>query len=277
MAAGAGPATDRPDPSLDPTRIADQLNSAIDQVARLVAAVPDPTALAAGRWTVHDVAAHIAAGLALYTDLIRGGASPAGTIDAIADMNDDLIAVGGEATMPMLAERIRAAAADYLAAASLRPAGSTVSWHTGLTLPVSSLLAISVGEATVHGLDIATVTRAPWPVPSSWARTVFHGVLPVLPYYLRSDRAAGRHQRFDVRLRGPGSDRTLFTIADATLRISAPDGGPVDCHISAQPWAMVQVLYARLGPVRAAANGRITAWGRRPWLALQLPSLFRKP
>src|SRR5262245_35969154 len=220
MAPDAGPATDRPDPSLDPTRIADQLNSAVDQVTRLVAAAPDPKTVAAGRWSVHDVAAHIAAGLVLYTDLVRGGTSPADTIDAIADMNDDLIAVGGEATMPMLAQRIRAAAADYLSAAGLLPAGSTVSWHTGATLPVTSLLAISLGEVVVHGLDIATVTRAPWPVPSPWARTVFHGVLPVLPYYLLADRAGGRHQRFDVRLRGPKPDRTVFTIADGALLVS---------------------------------------------------------
>jgi hypothetical protein len=69
-----------------------------------------------------------------------------------------------------------------------------------------------------------------------------------------------------------------LVIADGRLTVeSQVDGQPADCHISADPWAFIQVLYSRTGPIRPALTGRILAWGRRPWLAFALPSLFRNP
>ena len=47
--------------------------------------------------------------------------------------------------------------------------------------------------------------------------------------------------------------------------------------MSADPWAALLVFYGRSGPLKPAAVGRITAWGRRPWLAFPLPALIRKP
>jgi uncharacterized protein (TIGR03083 family) len=262
---------------LDATLTADQLSAALAQVSQLVSAVTDPAATAVGRWTARDAAAHIASGLELYTSFARGGSSPAATIDAITTMNDDLIATLGEATMPALGQRIRSAGRQYLAVVDMRGGDVEVPWHAGLRIPVGSLLAISLGEAVVHGHDIAHAARRPWPVPADWARTVFHGVQPVLPHYLDPGRAAGRDHAFDVRLRGRAGDRTLLSIRDGALHVGAAPAARVDCHISADPWTMVRIVYGRTGPARAAATGRVTAWGRRPWLAFVLPTLFRKP
>jgi hypothetical protein len=46
---------------------------------------------------------------------------------------------------------------------------------------------------------------------------------------------------------------------------------------AADPWSFLLVLYGRSGPLKPALTGRILAWGRRPWLAFTLPTLFRKP
>jgi uncharacterized protein (TIGR03083 family) len=261
---------------LDPAVTAEQLAAALKQVSELVAAVTDPAATAVGRWTARDTAAHIVAGIELYTSLARGASSPATTIDAITGMNDDLIAALGEATMPALGQRVRSAARQYLDVVEVR-GGRDVPWHAGLSIPVTSLLAISLGEAVVHGHDIARAARRPWPVPADWARTVFHGVQPVLPHYLLADRAAGRRHTFDVRLRGRAGDRTRLAIADGVLHTRVPGTARVDCHISADPWTMVRILYGRTSATQAAATGRVTAWGRRPWLAFVLPTLFRNP
>jgi hypothetical protein len=143
---------------------------------------------------------------------------------------------------------------------------------------LSSLVAISLGEAIVHGRDLARAAGRPWPVSADWARSVFLGLLPVLPHYLLPERATGRHHRFDIRLRGRPTVGAVFSITDGILKIEPPAARqPADCRISGDPWAFLLVLYGRTGPARPAATGQIVAWGRRPWLAFVLPTLFRKP
>jgi hypothetical protein len=112
--------------------------------------------------------------------------------------------------------------------------------------------------------------RLPWRVPADWARTVFLGLTPIVPHYLLAERARGLRVRYDIRLRGDRTARAVFTIDDGVLTVgrSAP-GTRADCYLL--------VLYSRTGPSTPALAGRIVAWGRRTWLALKLPSLFRKP
>src|SRR5262249_17723564 len=150
---------------------------------------------AVGRWTIRDVAAHVAGGAELYTQLLRGTPSPASTIDAITALNDQIIGTVGERELPALADRIEAAVGPLLAAAGRYPGGPDVPGPAGLPLPLSSVLAVACGEYLVHGYDIARAAGVPWPVPADWARTVFLGVLPVVPHYLNPRRTPGRPVR----------------------------------------------------------------------------------
>jgi len=265
-------------PSVDVTRAADAARAAAGRFAALLRAVPDPGVTAIGHWTVRDVAAHVAGGAELYAGIVRGTPSPAPTIDAITALNEQIIGTVAESGLLALADRVETAVAGLLAAAELHPGDPDLPWHAGLRLPLSSLLAVACGEYLVHGHDIARAARARWPVPSGWARTVFLGVLPVVPHYLLAERARGRPARFDIRMRGERGARAVFAVADGALVIESPaPGRHADCHLSADPWAFLLVLYGRSGPLTPALTGRILAWGRRPWLALTLPSLFRQP
>ena len=265
-------------PSVDMTRAADAARGAADRFAALLRAVPDPGVTAIGHWTVRDVAAHVAGGAELYAGIVRGTPSPAPTIDAITALNEQIIGTVAESDPPALADRVETAVADLLAASEQHQGDPDLPWHAGLRLPLSTLLAVACGEYLVHGHDIARAARARWPVPSSWARTVFLGVLPVVPHYLLAERAHGRPARFDIRMRGERGARAVFAVAGGALVIESPaPGRHADCHLSADPWAVLLVLYGRSGPLTPALTGRILAWGRRPCLALTLPSLFRKP
>ena len=274
-----GATAERPPlPLLGQARAARAAEGAARQFSALLRAGPDPGRTAVGRWTVRDVAAHVTGGAELYTQLLRGTPSPARSIEAIAAVNDQIVSGIGEQEPSALADRVEAAVDGLLAAAERHPGGQDVPWHAGLHLPLSSVLAVACGEYLVHGYDIARAAGVPWPVPADWARTVFLGLLPVVPHYLADQRAAGRPVRFDIRLRGEPAARAVFTVADGTLTVAAPTARQsADCHLSADPWAALLVLYGRNGPVKPAMAGQILAWGRRPWLALTLPSLFRKP
>jgi hypothetical protein len=61
------------------------------------------------------------------------------------------------------------------------------------------------------------------------------------------------------------------------LAVQPPDGQRVDCRISADPAAHLLVTYGRSGPLGPALRGKITTGGRKPWLGLRLPRLFRQP
>ena len=265
-------------PPVDLTRAARAAHGAAGQLVAMLRAVPDPDAAAIGHWTVRDVAAHVAGGAELYGEIARGTPSPAPTIEAVTALNDQIIGTLAGQDLQALADRIEAAVAGLLAVAERHPGDPDVPWHAGLPMPLSTLLAAACGEFLVHGRDIARAAAVRWPVPADWARTVFLGLLPVVPYYLRAERAGGRPARYDIRLRGEGAARAVFTIERGALTVGTPVAGQrADCYLSADPWAFLLVLYGRTGPLAPALAGRILAWGRRPWLALTLPGRFRKP
>jgi uncharacterized protein (TIGR03083 family) len=263
---------------VDLARAARAADGAASQLVALLRSGLDPGLTAIGHWKVRDVAAHIAGGAELYAQIVRGTPSPAPTIEAVTALNDQIIGTIRDRDMPALADRVEAAVASLLTAADRRHGDPDVPWHAGLHLPLSSLLAVACGEYLVHGNDIARAAGMRWPVPADWARTVFLGLLPVVPHYLDARRAQGWHARYDIRMRGERTARAVFTVADGALAIQAPAAGQrADCSLSADPWAFLLVLYGRSGPLKPALTGQILAWGRRPWLALTLPSLFRKP
>jgi len=265
-------------PPVDLTRAARAARGAAGQLVAMLRAIPGPDAAAIGHWTARDVAAHVAGAAEIYGEMARGTPSPAPSIEAVAALNDQIIGTLAGQDLRALADRIEAAVAGLLAAAERHPGDPDVPWHAGLRLPLSTLLAVACGEYLVHGRDIARAAAVRWPVPADWARTVFLGLLPVVPYYLKPDRAQGRPARYDIRLRGEAAARAVFTIERGALTVGTPVAGQrADCYLSADPWAFLLVLYGRTGPLAPALAGGILAWGRRPWLALTLPGRFRKP
>lgn len=250
---------------------------AMRRLCVVLRSVTAPNAPAVGTWTVRDVAAHLASGISLSAATARGEGSLIARLADIPDFNASGVVAFPDRDCRVLADRIEAALDAFVAAVAHRPGDLEVAWHAGVRLPLSSLCAVLLGEALIHGYDVARACNAPWPIDAAHARVVFKGLLPVLPFFVDSAAAAGVHATFDIRLRGGEDARVRFAFARGALQISAPHHGPVDCHISADPTAFVLVLYRRLGPLPPALTGKIVAWGRKPWLALRLMRLFLRP
>ena len=51
---------------------------------------------------------------------------------------------------------------------------------------------------------------------------------------------------------------------------SRRDGESVDCHVSADPVALLLVAYGRRSQWVPILTGRLVAWGRKPWLGVRL-------
>lgn len=102
-----------------------------------------------------------------------------------------------------------------------------------------------LNETVVHGHDIARADGRRWRIePAHAAMVLAEFVIPVFealePRALVSDSAAGVRAAFDLRVRG--GRRFCFVFDDGSVRIEAPSSRGVDCHISADPVALLLVV-----------------------------------
>ena len=260
----------------DKTRVLAELPAAMEQFCGLLLHGDDLNVHGIGHWSASDVAAHVATVLELNVGLACGTVLPVAAMEAIPNWSQSALEKVEDRRPQALAHRIQAAVSELTDAASSRDGDPRVAWHGGLSIPVSTVLALMVGEAMIHGYDIARALGRRWHIPSAWAETTVRGVVQVVPLYFLPERSAGLHARFEMRLRGIET-RALFTITDDELQISQPSGGRADCYISGEPTALLLLMYGRTGPLRPALTGHVVAWGRKPWLAHRFLGVFRNP
>jgi hypothetical protein len=86
-------------------------------------------------------------------------------------------------------------------------------------------------------------------------------------------KAEGFNARLAFRIRG-GIEATLV-FDNGVLQIDAAGAEPVDCRLSVDPAAYLLLSFNRINPTFPALQGKIVAWGRKPWLAFRMASLFK--
>jgi uncharacterized protein (TIGR03083 family) len=259
----------------DKARALAELPASIEQFCGLIVR-GDLDGHSIGQWSASDVAAHVATTLEMNVDVACGRGSPVGTVDDVPALCQSALESVADRSPQALVKRIRRAVGELTDAVSGRDGNPEVPWHTGLLVPLSTVPALMVGEAMIHGYDIARVHGRPWTIPTRWAETILRGLLQGLRPYFLPERSAGLHADIEVRLRGTRF-RVLFSVADGKLQIAEAGDARADCYVSGEPTALLLLLYGRTSPLRPALTGRVVAWGRKPWLALRFPRLFRNP
>jgi uncharacterized protein (TIGR03083 family) len=249
--------------------------AAFKQFCSALRAVTDLSAVAVGSWTVQDVAGHLNGSFDLYPDMLLGKSSPLASPQEITAFNDKVVA-GETRSVPELADAIEARVDDFVDSAT-RAGDEPHAWHAGIELPVETFCAVLIGEALVHGYDVAQAESRPWRIDPAAVRTAFIGLLPLLPHYVDERAATGVEARFELKLRGEDGARAFLFFDDGRLAIEEPAAGVLDCHVSADPVAFMLVSYGRAGLVRPVLTGKMLAWGRKPWLSFKIPSLLRSP
>lgn len=274
------------------------LRQEVDRVTSLLRSIRDSQAPAVGQWNVGELAMHLSQAWLGIPAMARRNLSPiyevlpdiAGTAgDA---MMKDIWELGGlmvravrndpERDLGVLADRIEAEADRYFADSAGADPNALVPWMVqGITLPLSSSTYHLLQETVVHGYDIARGAGRRWRIePSHAAMALGRFVFPVLQaapprMFVNAATAAGVRATYDIRLRG--GDRCYFVFNDGEFTVEEPSGRRVDCHISADPVAMLLVFFARCSQWPAIGTGKLMAWGRKPWLGFQLRSLLRNP
>lgn len=274
------------------------LREEVARVVDLVRSVRTPDAHAIGAWTVAELAMHLTQGWLIVPGLARSDLS--GVHELLPDLAGshgqsligDVWELGGVTALgvdsdpergpDVLADRIEARAAAFLDEAATHTADEQRAWLVeGTTLPLPTFTCHLLNEAIVHGGDIARAEGRPWPVKADHAALVFDGfILPVFAALdpramVHQENAAGLRATFDLRLRGGRS--YYFVFDDGALSVEPPSSRRVDCHISADPAALLMVAWARQSQWEAIAKAKLVAWGRKPWLGPRFRSLLRNP
>ncbi|HEV8372944.1 MAG TPA: maleylpyruvate isomerase family mycothiol-dependent enzyme [Actinomycetota bacterium] len=257
---------------VDPAAARAGVAAAAGQAAELVRSLPDPAApVPSLDWTVAQTATHLVAAARAFLGYVTGQVIPDATID-LGERNLDRIAQVGERELPALADLLVADTRRYLEQTADLPADRPVPFYGGTTLALSSLHGILLGEYLVHGLDLARSAGRPWPIDPAQARLVIAAATALLPRYL--DPVAARGVTAGYQVRGP---RFVLRVADGEATVEPGAAGPVDCHISADPVAFLEVAYGRRSQWRPVLRGQMTAWGRRPWRAFGFKRLLLNP
>jgi hypothetical protein len=228
------------------------------------------------------LAAHLVHVFEIDRDLLNEAPSPLEHIADLWQLTQAKVRDEAVCDPPALADRVESAAAAFLSAASELNGAEPRMWVGGVKVTATALAGHILNESMIHGLDLARATGQRWPVLAADARLAFLGF--ICPMYrslgqpdfaVNQQRAAGVHAVYDVRVRGGG--RVFLVFADGGLVIEDPSERKVDCHLWADPRAVMLLAWHRTGLAGPVLKGQVLPWGRRPWLAFRLPGLLQLP
>jgi hypothetical protein len=266
---------------VDPVEVRTAIAAMGARLSALVRAVNRPDVPAVGIWTTTDTAVHISHGIDIVTSLARGSSPMSDDIWDLTTLTTMLVDGESERDLPAIATRIDASVAILLGVLRDTEGNPSRQWVVdGVEFPLSTIACHALNELVVHGGDIARADGAPWPIDRAIAALVLRGFMfPVLGALGRAmvetKNAAGVKATYHVALRGGGEVYMRFDDGDLSVSDAAP--GPVDCHLSVDPDAFLQVAWARTTQWPPILKGKLFAYGRKPWLGLKLRSLIRNP
>jgi hypothetical protein len=264
-------------PLTDRSPLQAELRAAAARYAQLARSAPDGAQLLAGSaWTVREAVAHIATVTPRYSKFPHGTQRLAETPADLPALNAQEIKALGQRPvgelLGLLEDAVEAVISQVEAYGEQPPA---YRFHGGGLVAADVALGILLGELVVHGGDLARATHHSWPVTRQQVSLIWPGLEPILPGWVDPASAAGHQAAYQVHL-GDGH-RHVLCFTNGKLSTELPSGRRVDCHIGGSPEAILLILYRRLSPRRAALTARVTAWGRRPWLAFSLADRFYRP
>jgi len=248
--------------------VCDALENAASRYEVLLGQVKDPSLPAVGEWNVGVTAMHTAASGAYFLSVARGDAEPmAVDSDHSVYYDHDLVW-----NLPELIARFKAGEKALVEYGRSLDCDPEVEFFKGMKAPASTVYSIELSEVLVHGFDIARASGLEWKIPGGEAALALSGIFPLLTQSVNPDSAAGFRARYEIRIRNGAS--IILDFDDGLLKLEDPSKVPVDCRLSFEPVTFLLLTFNRIQPFGALLKGKMSAGGRRFWLAGKFPKLF---
>lgn len=268
---------------VDNAAVRDALRAATARLVGFLRGVAAPdTPIPSSEWTIRQAAAHVVASMGDYGDSLSGHAALRERDPSLGPVNEQIRAVNAQRMNELvdrdlgeIAGTIDDTVARFLSGTEGRPGDEPYDWYGMADSTLAQMTAVMLGEALLHGYDMARAVRAPWPIGRGDATLVVLGALALLPAYVDADAARGVRVSYELALRG--GPRVGVRFDDGRATVEHPARPPFDCRLNADPAALLLVSYGRIGPWGPALRGKIVAWGRKPWLGPAFSKLIVNP
>ena len=253
-------------------RVADEAGALLNGVDDVGAPVPGSD------WTVREAAAHLVTVFRAFAASIEGRlddwGAPEG--DAVARA---IMEVEDSGNPRALAGHLEDAVQAFLTAAAGRSPDEIMGtpWYDrDRTHLVGAMTCLVLGEAVVHGYDLAQAVGRPWPIEADDARLIISGVFPAKVGVV-ADPEATTDVDVTYELRVDGGPAFALRFADGT-GVAGPAGSwPAHCLLEGDPVAIVLWVYGRTASEELFASGRVRASGPDPSLGPRFKRFLRNP
>lgn len=263
---------------IDYTRALVRIEDAATRAARVIRSIRNPDAPTRGLdWTLAETAAHLCTTLRLYIDCLEQRIVPEPQLvpdvpTYVERMNQERLDTFTERKPQTLAQQLLDEVGQLLGILETRSPSETVAFPAGYRIDSATQACFTLAELLIHGRDIARSIHQPWPISRDDAILVLSGVIAILPLGVDRSRIPRTHATIHVRLRDNGC--YAMDLHQKEVR-AIPCHGRADLYVSLDPVAALLSGYGRVPPILPALTGKAFAWGRKPWLALALPRMFR--
>lgn len=242
-----------------------------EKLASVLRRISDPTPKAIGTWSIGETANHVAGSHEYFLAAARGVATLE-SLDEVEAGNARSLAEDPERNPSVLADRLETGVRELVSYARTVDDNPAVAPFIGVEVPLSTLLAIELGEVLVHGYDIARAAGLPWTIEPSDALVAHREFLALLPYLLDKNRSAGARVNAELRIRG--MEPVLVSVHDGTLELEKETSQRVDFTMSVEPSVYLLMYFNRVDPLSQVLRGKLLVWGRRPWKIRTFQSIF---
>ncbi|MDQ4145500.1 MAG: maleylpyruvate isomerase N-terminal domain-containing protein [Actinomycetota bacterium] len=256
------------------------LRKATERFTSLVRNIEDPTARTRGLdWSLADTAAHVLLTVRYDLGTLQGTRQPYAVIDG--DIlrsgtlhNAEMLRSEPERDPGKLADLIDEAIEEFIVEAQRHDPRDSAPLAGGKAMTVANLVGTILGEVILHGYDIARTIGTQMQIDPGAARLAVYATTATLPLAVDERATADLDVRLEMRIRG---GEAFVVHIDYGAARTEPTGARADFYMSSDPLAYLLVGFGRSGPLRQVLRGKMISWGRRPSLALKLPTFFRKP
>lgn len=228
-------------------------------------------------WTVGETGAHLAFTKDLMARIAAGESLTYsdGTREGLAAANMETLGGFTERNGAVLAGMIESSVDAFFRAAGTLPAGTMKNTPAG-TMPVDTFASYLLAHLMMHGEPMARALHR---------RSVMdrQSVLASMPFiifsmerYVDPNSVKDLTASFALHLRG-GGGTYYITFDQGKPSFTSTKVRRVDCHVSADPVALLKVgfrIIQQWGPI---ATFKLTTWGPKPWLAFRFAGLFLPP